>query len=353
MIHSNHVLQTGLAALILLLALPASAKDEDCSVGSSCFCDVVKSTDPAVVFCEDFESPSLDQNGGPGWVNKYGGVVDGCYQKGLATGAWVNTVEGTCPTCCVDVVKETTCGAAGQSDCVFQGKQAMGHRSRPGETQGIVGSTSFEPLTTFGITMAVKYSRNYVLNPYAMKTDDIGTNVTNCILGCSSGTYLSNPKGIPFHGLLWWNGTWPPSTYTVAKGKVGNASGQSLGWYPNVPADWDFERDHGIDSWHCWQVHVSRLHQTGGRIRHWMDSRLLVDIQNIDLTGTTDSSVNTFTWNNYTNEGYPGATPGYRYQDNVVITRGSEPVSCQALGFGTGFPPPGQLGVPGQPKLVP
>ncbi|MCC6641557.1 MAG: hypothetical protein IT386_10395 [Deltaproteobacteria bacterium] len=341
------------AVALLLAAAPASAKDETCTDGTSCLCDKIAQTDPGVVFCEDFERSVLDQDGtGSGWVDTYGGPVDGCWQKGLPTGEWVKSVEGTCPTCCVNVVKETTCEVPGQADCVFQGSRSLGHRYHPGATQGIVGSKGFSRGTNFGVTMAVKYSKNFVVAAVPKKTNEFGP-INNCLFGCSGGTYVSHASGMPFHGNVYWQPGAAAPTWRAVVGK-GGYSGVAFGWYPNVPAEYDFNRDHGLDSWHCWRFHMTNVGQTGAKVRQWMDDKLLVQIEDVDLRNMQQASAgfDSISFNNYYNEGYPGSSIAYRYEDNIVVTTSSEPVSCQAIGFSSGSPGT-QLGVPGQPKLIP
>jgi len=350
-------LRTTLAAVIGLLlfaAAPVQAKDENCTDGSDCLCDGIGQQDPGVVFCEDFESKQLNQDGsGSGWTDAYGAPVDGCWQKGLASGQWVKTVEGTCPTCCVNVVTETTCEVPGQSDCVFQGAQSLGHRYHPGQTQGIVGNRSFQSGTNFGVTMAVKFSKNWVNGNFPKKTDMFGHD--HCVLGCSSASYVSSSQGNPFHGSIFWTPGATPPTWRSVIGS-GNFNGPAFGWYPSVPSAYDFDRDHGLDAWHCWRLHIANVGRTNAKVRHWIDDKLLVQVEDVDLRNMLDAAkgFDHIELNNYSNEGYPGSSVAYRYEDNIVVTTSSEPVSCQAIGFNLGgSTPPTQLGVPGQPKLIP
>jgi hypothetical protein len=267
----------------------------------------------------------------------------------------------------VNVVKEGQCEVSTQADCVFQGGQSLGHRYLPGRDSAGGGGKSFAAGSNFGVTMAVKFSKNYQrsadngnFNP--RKTNEFGSS-NNCILGCSSSSYSAAPgqTATPFHGQLWWNGVRPTWTEVVGHGNFGAA----FGWYPDVPAKWDFDRDHGLDSWHCWRVSIDGVKQANARIRHWIDDRLLVDLQNVDLRNMKDTAIDSIFWNHYYNTAdnsgrYEGSTAAYRYEDNLVVTTAGEPVTCQAIGFSTGSgappPPPApgpQLGAPGQPKLIP
>jgi hypothetical protein len=304
--------------------------------------------DPNVVFCEDFEKASLDQNGGPGWADTYGPPVNGCFVQGQ----WKTTMEGTCPTCCLNVVKENACEVSGQTDCVFQGGQTMGHRFRPGQEGGIVGGGFMSSGTHFGVTMAVKFSRNFVNGNSPKKTNEFGERDA-CMLGCSSGTIVPMQSGNPYHGFVWLNST--TTTYQTVVGQ-GHTSGSVLRWAPRVPQEYDFDRDFGLDRWHCRRFHIANVGTTNATIRDWMDDRLVVHLKNVDLRSmVSGSGISEFSFNNYTNNGYTGSNVAYRYEDNMVITRGAEPVSCAAIGFGGTLPPPpppDELGAPGQPVII-
>jgi hypothetical protein len=347
MLKREHLLAAAVAALLLAVAAPAQAKDEACTDGTNCLCDKISQQDPGVVFCEDFEKASLNQDGtGSGWTDAYGAPTDGCWQKGMPTGEWVKSVEGTCPTCCVNVVKESTCEVPGQTDCVFQGAQTMGHRFHPGTTQGGVGSKSLQTGSNFGVTMAVKYSKNFNMGNGPKKTDEFGP-PNHCILGCSSATYVSATIGSPFHGVIFWDTSKAAPTWRDVVGR-GGYSGVAFGWYPSIPATYDFYRDHGLDSWHCWKLHISNVGKPSATVRHWIDEKPLVNIADVNLSNMLNAAQG---FNNYYNDGYPGTSIAYRYEDNIVITTSSEPVSCAAIGFTGGTTP--VLGTPGQPKLVP
>ncbi len=342
-----------LVLAVLSVATAAEAKDESCTDGVNCLCDTARQNDPGVVFCEDFESALLNQDGGgSGWTDAYGAPVDGCWQTGLPSGQWVKSVEGTCPTCCVNVVTETACEVPGQSDCVFQGRQSLGHRYRPGAPQGVVGTKAIQTGSNFGVTMAVKFSRNYANGPHPRKTNMFGWN--HCVMGCSSGTYVSGSTGNPFHGVMFWDESKAAPTWRALIGR-GGFSGVAFGWYPDVPGAYSFDRDHGLDSWHCWKLHIANPAKQGAKVRHWIDDKLLVHLEDVDLRGMKDAAnaFNMILLNNYSNEGYPGTSTAYRYEDNIVVTTSTEPVTCEALGFQFGQTGPGALGTPGQPKLIP
>ena len=320
-----------LLLLALLFALPREAT-------AAVNCAQILPTDLNIKYCEDFESPTYNQGStctrgvDCGWTDKYGAPVDGCW-----TAPFDHNAEGTCATCCYNMVQEGACEVPGQTGCVFQGTQAFGHRFHPGATQGNVGSRAIGTGTNFGVTMAVKFSNNFYNTDAPKKTDEFGPS-GNCILGCSSGTIVSPVAGNPYHASFFMNSA--ISGMSVVKGLV-NSDSTGFRWAANVPAgQYDFNRDFGVGTWHCRQMHITGVGQAGARIRDWMDGTLLVDVQNVDLSKMHDASagLNSITFDNYVNGGYGGSSIAYRYEDNIVVTSSAEPVPCSVIGFGGSSP---------------
>jgi hypothetical protein len=213
--------------------------------------------------------------------------------------------------------------------------------------------------------MAVKYSKNFQRQSNAglylpRKSNEFGSRL-NGLLGSASGSIsaATSQQAAPFTGNVFWSGSAPSWTEVVGHGVKLNA----FHWYPDA-STWNFDRDHGLDSWHCWRFSMNGVKSAGGRIRAWMDSKPLVDLQAVDLRGMQDSQIDSIYWNHYYNTAdgtgrYEGPTPAYRYEDNVVISTASDPVTCESIGFNFGAssqPPPGGtpvLGAPGQPRLIP
>lgn len=338
-------------SLLFLLALPrlASAKDEACVDGVNCLCDTISSTYPSVVFCEDWEKAAYDTpdtgaaDEDATYASDWAGQVSGCF---LSDGIPNNGIEGTCATCCVNIVTEGACEVSSQTDCVFQGTRTFGHRFNPGQNQGNVGSRNFPGgvlHTNMGITMAVKYSRNYVLAEAPKKTDEFSNaaeQASHCVLGCGSGTILPYATGTPYHGSVFTT-----STITGATAAVGqiNTNSTAFRWAPSV---WNFNTDWGQDVWGCRQFEIDGINTQGGRIRDWFNGTLKVDVQNVDLTKMSYAAdgIVRINLDNYSNDdatgnvGYPGSTVAYRYEDNIVVTSGT-PVPCSAIGFGSIAPP--------------
>ena len=312
-----------------------------CTDGVDCYCDCVEGSDrgdgfandacedkhvpvdPDLALCEDFELASLDQNGGSGWSDQWPGVVNGCH-NGRAD--FANEVEGTCANCCVNVVKNDACEVSGQTGCVLDGAQAMGRRFLPGQTMGIVGERSLPTGQHFGATVAVKFSRNFVNAESPKKTTEFGLS-GHCPFGCSSGNQVSRTAGSPFGGVIFTTGELEYETFL---GQVRNVDNIAIDWAA-TPSSYDFGRDHGIDEWHCWKVHIANIGQENATIRHWIDDELLVHVENVDLS-TMTNPFDSILLNHYYNDGYPGADIAYRYEDNYHITLGPEPASCAQVG---------------------
>lgn len=324
---------------LVLSSTSVQAKDEACTYGVNCYCDRVKNPsdslyDPKALFCEDFENPSFN-DGGPGWTASYPGIVDGCMESRTA---YPRGVEGTCPTCCINIVQESKCEASGENDCVFQGSQAMGHRLPPGRTGGIVGDggKAVWPTTrTFGVTYLVRYSSNYVDPSVAQKTNEFGDG-RHCILGCSTHNAGRN---VPFSASLFSNFQNGKTGFDIGGSVVkGQIAKLDIGWAvgPNV-SDYEWRNTHGPGKWMCHQMHWKNWGTSNATLRFWINGNVVIHVTNMNMAGnlSADSEgVNKFVWNNYYNGGYPGSTIAYRYEDNIHVTGGDEPIPCAAVGFG-------------------
>lgn len=305
--------------------------DANCQDGVDCPCDRLVDPsdplyDPDLLFCEDFESVLLN-DGGKGWTDAYGSVTNGC---SINDENW-NTnmsIEGTCETCCLNIVQEGACEASGEDDCVFQGSQALGHRLQPGLTGGIVGSAEFPTSRTFGITYAVKFSSNFVDPSPAQKTNEFGDGL-HCILGCSTSN--SSGRNHPFQAVMFIDGA-----ANEGNGVVGT-HGPNDGFLNFAPAESDYawRTTHGPGQWVCHQIHYDGWGMPGATVRYWIDGQAAVEVTDLDLSNVAydPDGIGSFAWNHYYNDGYAGPDVAYRYEDNFVITAGPEPVPCEAIGF--------------------
>jgi hypothetical protein len=308
-------------------SIPATCVD-----GVDCPCDRLADGgdplfDPELLFCEDFESPALG-DGGKGWSDLYGPPSDGCFVNG---DDWNTngTIEGTCPTCCINVIADGECEVPGEDDCVFHGGQSLGHRLQPGFTGGIVG-TAFFPSTVrrFGVTYALRYSPNFVDPSPAMKTNEFG-NGLHCILGCATTNNFGS--NLPFQAVIL--GT---SIDAGGTALVGQAAPND-GFYNFSPqaSDYAWRGTHGPGQWVCHQLHFDGWGTAAATIRYFIDGQLVTHVEGVDLTvvqGDPDG-IGSFAWNHYYNDGYVGPDVAYRYEDNFVVTGGPEPVPCDAIGF--------------------
>lgn len=327
---------------LALAATPAAAKDEPCTDGVDCWCDIVAGLGYDVRWCEDGENPQLNQNSLPGgvgagdptrdgWFIHYPGQADGCSDPTPGTGG-DNGIQGDCPTCCVKVVEEDDCGAPGETDCVFQGSHAVGGRYSPGSTSGIYGEKTYTAPSTLGILMMVKFSANFVVGSLPKKTMEFNSPTNHCIFGCTSNTYgIGGSTALPFNGFLYFNSD-PGGTASV--GNWGGFTGVARGWYPSVPSPYSWI---GPGAWDCWRVEITNLGGTS-RIRHWIRDVLYVQVDGVSTANLTGGAVFTkAAWNAYANGGYGGPTIAYRYEDNVTLVNGTPP-TCSEAGFGSAPP---------------
>lgn len=304
---------------------------DTCTDGVDCPCD--RLADPAdplydaeLLFCEDFEDLALD-DGGKGWSDLYGPTNNGC----LINGPDWNTngsIEGTCDTCCVNIVQPDACEASGEDDCVFHGGQSLGHRLQQGRTGGIVGNASFTQTRRFGVTYALKFSSNFMDPSPAMKTNEFG-NGLHCILGCSTNNNFG--RNVPFQSVIL--GTAMSAGGTASIGQAAPNDG-FYNFSPNN-ADYEWRTTHGPGDWVCHQLHFDNWGLSDATIRYWIDGQQVVNVEQVDLTSLTQDAdgIGSFAWNHYYNDGYVSSDVAYRYEDNFVITGGPEPVPCGAIGF--------------------
>ena len=328
------------------------APSSPCTDGVDCRCDRLRDPtdplyDPDLIFCEDFEDPGLDRENG-GAESTWSDVYAGNGASHCSADSQPFTIqEGTCEQCCLNVVQEGACDVAGEDDCVFDGLQTMGHRLRPGRTGGIFGRGSWDRNTAqFGVTYAMRYAPNFVDPSPAMKTNEFG-DADACLLGCS--TFNCTSQEVPFvvGSIRFQNPISTPFANVIRGGECAISDGYSYKWFsedykwgnPKQPGD-----DFGPGEWGCFRMHWSGWGTSSASLRYWFNDKLLMHITDIDMSdGYWDPNNNRFypdkaglghhRWNHYYNDGYKGSTTSYRWEDNFVVTAGSEPVSCEAIGF--------------------
>ena len=327
---------------------PTLTPTASCTDGVDCFCDKIKNYrkfKERVVFCEDFEDPALNTNDtsynpNTGWLQKYNGIVNGCWESG---------VEGTCSTCCINIVQEGACEVTGESDCVFDGGNSLGHRLQPGKTGGIVGTANWntvDGVRDFSITYAIKYSSNFVDPTTAMKTNEFGER-DSCILGCST-SQCNFGRIIPFQvgGIRFKdNITSPVGTHIVGSECIYGGNGYKLivsGYSWGNPKG--VNDDFGPGEWGCFTVQFIGYGTGDASWKIWFKNKLIAHVENVDMTyapwdinnnklSPDHFGLKSHKWNHYYNDGFTGSTVAYRYEDNFIIVTGKDPFPCSGMGF--------------------
>lgn len=364
-------LLTALAIGLALAPAAARAKDESCTYGVDCLCDRLK-TDASVIFCEDFEDPALANTSVRGhWSDKYGPPVDTCLVDGTSVDKWrlgfyPDPTAVSQGRACAAQVRETSCEVSGQTDCVFQGTYSFGHRMQPGKNQGILGQARFKRTSRrFGMTMMIKWSKNYVApgggNGPAHKMNEFGAS-NSPLIGATLWSSSTVSTNHPFAGGIFTSGN-PNPTMTLGAANVPSGL-PGFTYFAPDRSRYAWGTTNNLDKWGCFQMHWDGWGTSSTRFRYWFNGTLIMDGR-IDSSqmyqGWDSSGVGSFVWNNYYNgpgtpgDGYPGTTVAYRYEDNVVVNDGAEPVSCAAIGLGTtgsGSTPPPPPPLP-SPVLLP
>src|SRR3990167_1373479 len=369
-----------IACLLIALPFVSFAKDEPCTDGVDCFCDLNPVGAGGVVFCEDFEDTDLymvsfaDRARAGSWWDVYGSPTQPCTHYGvdqapgggddwMPHGQTTQIGDGTGRTPCLDVVQEDVatfsdkgCGVSGETDCVWQGTRSLGHRFVTGDVGGITGRKGWTGLTQFGITFAVMWSENFLAPGDAgcLDTPDGGCGPANKmnewggtdspLVGASvSQIGVNNPFAISFF-------TDTSSTIgSVLKGDVVVTSSTRVHFRPD-PAEGVYEWRGNVQpgDWICIKAHYSGWNTTNTTMRYWFNDTLMIHATGVDTVVAQDTQIGAIAWNHYYNgknilpdSGYPGTTSAYRYEDNMIVVSNAEPVSCAAIGLGSA-PPPGK-----------
>ncbi len=334
---------------------PDAHVPSSCTDGVDCYCDRASDAsdplyDPDMLFCEDFEA--FSNTNASLWNARYGSSVASC-------GAG-STRAGPAPDACINFLTEGACDAQGGdpgNDCVLDGHTALGFKYEQGRTGGIFGQANFAPTRTLGITYATKHTENFQPAGPAWKSNEYGKG-WHCILGCSTGGnssagyFAANDSGAAMggdfypHASLWFSfvgGAGNAARFddaTVSRGAA-FANDVQFGFTP-LRSDFDPAVDNPRGQWVCRRVHIDGWGRDNARYREWIGDKLLIDVANFDASGILDDGsdpIDLFVWNHYfngldgTGSGYPGPSRAYRIEDNVHLTAGAEPVSCQAIGF--------------------
>lgn len=377
-----------------------------CTDGVDCRCDVLVATyGDDIAFCEDFENPGLKSDwsfGSFGWDDQgYGPLNRWCfgYEGGdpVADGA-NQPADVTNNNGCIYLLDRndaSTQPGAGPSetqiplaDQTFDGNTTLMQTVRPGDPSVTLTANDGQdymlrqsggfhglaflskPVTDFGITTA-RYIAVGVPNQGPAWKGNQYTPAKAALLGTwNTAPPLSFSTGLgtnsePYTGSLWKSDL--PMVYTNAEGQsfLTTSATPVLKSAPDDPQSPLFPRG----QWVCQQVQYEGWGtSTNGRIRHWVDGQLVIDVQGLDMSdaytnpGNPDNSwsdtaspggapgLYRFYWNNYYNGSPPGGNANWagvtsnanagpdtlvwsgRLQDNLVIKEGA-PVSCAEIGF--------------------
>jgi hypothetical protein len=303
---------------------------------ASASCAAIRAADPSVAYCEDFEDAALRDLSG--WSSRYGEPFDHCV-GGNCVGAVVRAGE------CVP----------GDTGCVFGGNASMAMRLDPGREGGTVGLRRIfpTPQRRVAVTMAWRVSPGYPPRDHGVKNDRFEESGGNFeIFGESSlgadrsqGTRTTGnrfPFGVPLdiepNSCVQFGPPLGPAVCSV--GVVANTGffGENDVHYDLLPGPgYDFPTSIGTGRWACMQAAFTNFGQPGMTARYWVNGKLVIDIANIDgtkLRAALHDGVTTFDFVHFFNDGYSGSSTGARYEDNIVVSTGPEPVSCAAIGFG-------------------
>lgn len=368
-------LGTLLPALALWLVPTLPARAVPCTDGVDCVCDTIAASHPDVIFCDDFENPDYDVAGplvqGHAWRTAWGVVAqDNC--------------EGEAAGCPFNVVTPGNCQATGETDCVHDGNQSLGFKYVVGEEGGGVGLVKFSPtpLKTLGITYAVRYSPTFhepdftpasegcaephtgVKTNFLYYSGDAGSNrslpfggsetvFNSCdptLAACTPSSPCGSliPNSHPFGASYKMENCTDPTTCddhapSLSVGWHCNA-GFHMNFYPDPTAyDYDSFAGQGNGTWMCVQVHWRNYGELDSQLRHWVNGVKVIDAAYVDTTrarGNQNEGFDTLRLDSFYNGCYNGPDLAYRYEDDIVITTGEEPVPCSDIGFPEYAPPP-------------
>ena len=375
-----HVQSFALAAVLLgALANPALARTRSsCTYGVDCLCDQLKS-DPAVVWCEDYENPGYT-DGGTTWTKVYNAnAVNQCWENGVGS----RIAVGTATSACLNIVKEGSCDVPGEGDCVFDGNQSIGNKMDAGITHGIYGFGKFSRgVRTFGITSVVKFSSNYLRGPGPgfkyMEWNNGKQSLHGGQDACAGGSghltsevpgqkgdvcgAYSNFTSIWDGKLFYFPNPLPTSNFSATLGSIWD-DGATLYFRPFKAHFENGQMNWPQGTWACLKTKLTNYGTNSTRIEQWFQGPYdngpeskVIDISGINTSNLSDengAAATGQTSNDYFNGpqcngqdcGYgtsgcpcallsPVPPRAYRYEDNFVVREG-DPVMCADIGFGS------------------
>lgn len=253
-----------------------------------------------------------------------------------------------------EVATLTLTGGYGVTPDIGDGNQHMAYRVGVGNTQGILGATTWSSTTSLGIIQLRAYSSNAASasgtnDPW--KDDEYG----DCPL-CES-TWMGN-VGIgdggeifPFSPIMFLdpalgggrlaacNAAISDPGFTLHVGQIGcndlaleygATNGTGVGQF-NQAADWPFGQ------WRCARGYVTGMGSTNMEMKIWFGDELVIHFSGFDGTILANKNYDNVAWNAYANSNQglgesPTTETLYRYQDNILLTTG-EPPTCASHGY--------------------
>ena len=135
-----------------------------------------------------------------------------------------------------------------------------------------------------------------------------------------------------------------PSCYGGGSGGViGHKNGSASMHFAPTSTEWE-SSDWPAGQWACLSFHIEGWGTSNGAIRFWRNGVLMGSRTGMDLRNVRggEARIGQFEFNNYyngntSNQMYPPeASLAYTYEDNIHVTKGPQPISCESLGFSSG-----------------
>ncbi len=232
------------------------------------------------------------------------------------------------------------------------GKTWMAHRIEPDSQGGFVG---FEDLGSgnfdVGVTMLMAFPDNLIDSNTlqgAWKFDQINA-ASDAIAGFSSSP-IGMKDHFPYQGFL-SNCSGGPTAPLITNLTAGTETGEVRGVFDcngkfrfrgeDASPHYDFATDWGYSKWGCMRVRMTDFDTTNACMTMWYGDGTsetpVVDFCGLDATtlqigteGISSWKMNSFPNYHANSTGSTGEVT-YRWQDNMVIVLGDEPVSCSAV----------------------
>lgn len=290
---------------------------------TSATCAAIRAANPNVLHCEDFE----DLTDLASWTARYGSPFD----HGIGPNFVANLVPGG-----------------------FLGSRSLAQQFFPGNEGGTTGLVRFAQMgqRRVTITFARMFGVGFKDRDHSVKDNRFEESGGNFEIFGESSTGPGKGKGtqttrnrFPFGSPLDIEPssciagppfTGPPICTVNTVANVGYF-GENDVHYDLIPGpSYDYVEDMKPGQWVCLQAAFDGWGTDAMTARYWVNGEKVIDIAQIKgtkLRGALKDGVTSYDFVAFYNDGYPAGTTGQRFDDNIVITSGAEPVSCAAIGF--------------------